>query len=117
MSDLSATAFIRTGTVYHPFDWVGTSGRVVGIEFDGLTIQVGGGWDGGRDATIVAATGALIDQLDKLRTAAAERIALDGIDELVANLSDGVVFVGTVGEFLDGITDQAPGELMEAFGK
>lgn len=114
MGDLTATVFIRAGTDYHVFDDPGSDGnRVVGLTFSGLTIQVAGGWDRGRDAEIVAATGSLIDHLEQLRTLAAARVAA----QARADLPDGVLFFGTVGQFLDGLTDQAPGELMEAWGK
>jgi hypothetical protein len=75
---LTANVRIYPTTEYELYDFETGSAsmarcvaRCVGLRFDGLSLAVG---LNGGDPEYVAAAGALIDALDKLRTAAMERI-------------------------------------------
>ena len=98
-----------------------------------LAFSYGYAWSADIHAAIARLRDAL-DQLDIDVDAAMERQAaarpertrgeqvVDEERELGAfdaglPLPDGVEFAGTVGQFLDAITDQAPGELVEAWDK
>jgi len=69
---LRATVFVHPGTRYCRFDYLAADLRVIGVEFEGLSIQLSGHLG---DAAVVAAAGALIDELVALRNAAAWRVA------------------------------------------
>jgi hypothetical protein len=71
MATLRGSISVNASTPLDIFDWMGGRGRVVGLAVDyALDIHV----DGESDPAIVASCGNLIDALDKLRTAALERI-------------------------------------------
>jgi hypothetical protein len=68
---LRGSIFVRAATPIRLFDHISAPRRVTGISIeDSLDIHV----DGTTDPAIVASCGNLIDALDKLRTAALERI-------------------------------------------
>jgi hypothetical protein len=84
----------------------GTAGQAIPRESNGtrwVAISEGPGGEGltlflpDGDAEIIATTGVLIDALETLRRGAMERLA----EAVKADVPDGVVFAGTVGQFLD----------------
>lgn len=81
-------------------DHPGGDGRVIGVRIgESLTVQFTDFWDG--DADIIASTGSLIDALAVIRDAARRRLAETVTAELP---DDGVLFISTMGQFLDGLT-------------
>ncbi len=72
---------IFPATKYRAYDFATASGsRCVGLEFDGLNLDIALG----DDAEVIGAITSLIDELGKLRHAAAGRIAAAELAELDA---------------------------------
>ena len=93
MASISATVgpFTRIVTRDTPNE---TYGHIAVLDFDGICLYLGGFNRDKADAEIVASAGQLIDALAKLRDSAAARIAA-AVD----------------------VSDMAPGEIVEAYGR
>jgi hypothetical protein len=90
------TATVGPGDNIRTTDIPGSNGRIAGFEVDGITVYLGTyAKTEDKDAAIVSTANLLIGVLVGLRDAAGRRIALANVE----------------------MTDWAPGELAEAFGK